>query len=63
MPKRPRGQYEFASTQNFHNLETPDRRHIIHRADLAEFKKNPEAPHEGAENSAEGTHALSRMEV
>jgi molybdopterin-containing oxidoreductase family iron-sulfur binding subunit len=43
------GQYEFASTQNFHDLETPDRRHIIHRADLADFKKNPAAAHEGAE--------------
>src|SRR5258708_6643716 len=43
------GQYQFASTQNFHDLETPDRRHIIHRADLADFKKNPEAAHEGAE--------------
>ncbi|MCU1232465.1 MAG: 4Fe-4S ferredoxin, iron-sulfur binding domain protein [Candidatus Solibacter sp.] len=41
--------YLFASTQEFHTLETPDRRHIIHRAELAEFKKNPEAPHEGAE--------------
>ncbi len=44
------GSYEFASTQNFHLLETPDRRHIIHKADLADFRKNPEAPHEGAEN-------------
>ena len=44
------GNYEFAHTQNFHLLETPDRRHIIHRADIAEFRKNPEAPHEGAEN-------------
>jgi molybdopterin-containing oxidoreductase family iron-sulfur binding subunit len=43
------GTYEFADTQNFHLLETPDRRHIIHRADLADFRKNPESPHEGAE--------------
>jgi len=43
------GKYEFADTQNFHMLETPDRRHIIHRADLADFRKNPAAPHEGAE--------------
>jgi molybdopterin-containing oxidoreductase family iron-sulfur binding subunit len=43
------GSYLFASTQDFHTLETPDRRHIIHHADLAEFKKNPEAPNEGAE--------------
>jgi MoCo/4Fe-4S cofactor protein with predicted Tat translocation signal len=46
--------HEFASTQNFHLLETPDRRHIIHHADLAEFKKNPEAPHEGAEVPPKG---------
>ena len=44
-----RGKYEFATTQNFHLLEAPDRRHIIHRADLAEFKNNPRAAHEGAE--------------
>jgi len=44
------GKYEFADTQNFHGLETPDRRHIIHRADLADFRKNPASPHEGAEN-------------
>ncbi|MEO8369813.1 MAG: TAT-variant-translocated molybdopterin oxidoreductase [Candidatus Solibacter sp.] len=44
------GNHEFADTQNFHNLETPDRRHIIHHADLADFHKNAEAPHEGAEN-------------
>ncbi len=43
------GSHEFASTQNFHMLEAPDRRHIIHKATIAEFKKNPEAPHEGAE--------------
>src|ERR1017187_2591385 len=43
------GKYEFADTQNFHLLETPDRRHIIHRADLADFLKNPASPHEGAE--------------
>ena len=43
------GKYEFADTQNFHLLETPDRRHIIHRADLADFRKNPASPHEGAE--------------
>jgi molybdopterin-containing oxidoreductase family iron-sulfur binding subunit len=43
------GKYLFASTQDFHMLETPDRRHIIHHADLAEFKKDPEAPSRGAE--------------
>src|SRR5262249_58971895 len=37
--------YEFADTQNYHALETPDRRHIIHKGDLAEFKKNPESVH------------------
>jgi molybdopterin-containing oxidoreductase family iron-sulfur binding subunit len=47
--ERTGGHYEFASTQNFHDLETPDRRNIIHRADLADFKKNPEVAHEGAE--------------
>ncbi len=44
------GTYLFAATQNFHALEDPDRRHIIHKADLEEYKKNPESPHEGAEN-------------
>ena len=49
MREKVSGSHDFSDTQNFHNLETPDRRHIIHRADLAEFHKNPEAPHEGAE--------------
>jgi MoCo/4Fe-4S cofactor protein with predicted Tat translocation signal len=44
------GRYLFASEQNFHVLDVPDRRHIIQKGDLAEFKKNPEAIHEGAEN-------------
>jgi molybdopterin-containing oxidoreductase family iron-sulfur binding subunit len=43
------GSYEFADSQNFHMLETPDRRHIIHNGDLAEFKKDPESVHRGAE--------------
>jgi Fe-S-cluster-containing dehydrogenase component len=43
------GDYLFATPQEFHALDTPDRRHIIHRATLAEFQKNPESPHEGAE--------------
>jgi molybdopterin-containing oxidoreductase family iron-sulfur binding subunit len=41
--------YPFATEQNFHTLETPDRRHIIHKGDLADFKKNPASIHEGAE--------------
>jgi len=48
------GKYEFASEQDFHALDTPDRRHIIHKGDLADFKKNPESVHEGAENPARG---------
>jgi molybdopterin-containing oxidoreductase family iron-sulfur binding subunit len=41
------GSYLFATTQNEFGLDS--RRHIIHQADIEEFKKNPEAPHEGAE--------------
>jgi MoCo/4Fe-4S cofactor protein with predicted Tat translocation signal len=41
------GEYLFASVQLFHTLDS--RRHTIHKADLEEYKKNPEAPHEGAE--------------
>ena len=62
-PRRFGGKYDSPTTQNFHLLETPDRRHIIHRADLAEFKKNPEAAHEGAEVPAARTHHLPRVEV
>jgi molybdopterin-containing oxidoreductase family iron-sulfur binding subunit len=43
------GHYLFATEQNYHALEVPDRRHIIHKGDIAEFKKNPESIHEGAE--------------
>jgi molybdopterin-containing oxidoreductase family iron-sulfur binding subunit len=50
--QRVSGSYLFATEQNFHVLETPDRRHIIHKGDLAEFKKNPESIHEGAEAPA-----------
>jgi molybdopterin-containing oxidoreductase family iron-sulfur binding subunit len=42
--------YPFADTQNFQYLEDPDRRHIIHHGLLADFKKNPESIHAGAEN-------------
>jgi molybdopterin-containing oxidoreductase family iron-sulfur binding subunit len=38
---------QLVSTQNEHVLDT--RRHLIHKADIAEYRKNPEAVHEGAE--------------
>jgi molybdopterin-containing oxidoreductase family iron-sulfur binding subunit len=41
------GTYPFASAQNFHALDT--RRHIIRQASIEDYKKNPDAPHEGAE--------------
>jgi MoCo/4Fe-4S cofactor protein with predicted Tat translocation signal len=43
------GKYLFAATQDFHALETPDRRHIIHKGDIAEYRKQPESVHAGAE--------------
>ncbi|HXB73518.1 MAG TPA: TAT-variant-translocated molybdopterin oxidoreductase [Candidatus Acidoferrales bacterium] len=43
------GDYQFASTQDFHALDTPDRRHIIHRGDISEYRKQPESVHAGAE--------------
>ncbi len=39
--------YYFATTQNQHVLDT--RRHVYRHASIEEYKKNPEAPHEGAE--------------
>ncbi|HTS61630.1 MAG TPA: TAT-variant-translocated molybdopterin oxidoreductase [Candidatus Acidoferrales bacterium] len=48
------GKYVFATEQDYHALETPDRRHIIHKGDLADFKKNPESVHEGAETPSHG---------
>ena len=45
--KRASGSYVFATTQNERVLDT--RRHIYRHASLEEYKKNPEAPHEGAE--------------
>jgi molybdopterin-containing oxidoreductase family iron-sulfur binding subunit len=47
--ERVAGSHDFADTQNYHTLETPDRRHIIHKGELAEYKKNPESVHDGAE--------------
>jgi molybdopterin-containing oxidoreductase family iron-sulfur binding subunit len=41
------GKYQFAQTQNFQALDA--QRHIIRKANIDEYKKNPEAPHEGAE--------------
>ena len=40
------GKYQFASAQDFQALDT--RRHIIRKADIAEYKKDPETPHHGA---------------
>ena len=45
--KKTSGSYLFANTQNQQALDT--RRHIIHAADIAEYRKNPESVHEGAE--------------
>jgi MoCo/4Fe-4S cofactor protein with predicted Tat translocation signal len=45
--KKISGSYVLATTQNEHALDT--RRHIYRHADLQEYLKNPEAPHEGAE--------------
>jgi len=45
--KKTAGAYLFATTQNNHALDT--RRHVYRHADLQEYLKNPEAPHEGAE--------------
>ena len=46
------GKYEFATTQNDHVLDS--RRHIIHKGDIEDYKKNPESVHEGAETPAKG---------
>ncbi len=46
------GSYLFATTQNQHALDT--RRHIYREADLGEYLKNPEAPHQGAETPPPG---------
>ena len=47
--KKISGSYLLAITQNQHILDT--RRHIYRHADIAEYKRNPEAPHEGAETT------------
>ena len=39
--------YVFASVQNFHILETE--RHTIRKADIADYRKNPEVTNEGVE--------------
>jgi MoCo/4Fe-4S cofactor protein with predicted Tat translocation signal len=41
------GSYVFATTQNDHILDT--RRHIIHKGDIGEYRKDPESVHDGAE--------------
>ena len=49
--------YVFASTTNEFILEARNldsRRHIIHKADIEDYRKNPNAPHEGAETPASG---------
>ncbi len=47
VPKTAPGSYLLATTQNNHILDT--RRHVYRHANLQEYLKNPEAPHEGAE--------------
>jgi MoCo/4Fe-4S cofactor protein with predicted Tat translocation signal len=46
------GKYLIATTQSQHVLDT--RRHIIHKGDLAEYLKEPESVHEGAEAPPRG---------
>jgi len=41
------GSYAFASTQMDHVLDAS--RHIIHKGDIADYRKNPASVHEGAE--------------
>ena len=44
------GSYEFAATQDYHALDADGlNRHIIHNGTLADFKKNPESVHAGAD--------------
>jgi MoCo/4Fe-4S cofactor protein with predicted Tat translocation signal len=45
--KKTSGSYLFANTQQQQALDT--RRHIIHAADIEEYRKNPDSVHEGAE--------------
>jgi molybdopterin-containing oxidoreductase family iron-sulfur binding subunit len=44
--------YLIATTQNDHTLDTT--RHLVHKGDLAEYLKNPESVHEGAETPPRG---------
>jgi molybdopterin-containing oxidoreductase family iron-sulfur binding subunit len=46
------GIYLLANTQNDHVLDTD--RHLVHKGDLAEYLKDPEAVHAGAETPAPG---------
>ena len=50
--KQTAGSYDIATTQNDHVLDT--RRHIIQSGTLAEYLKDPESIHEGAEEPPRG---------
>ena len=50
--KKTSGEYPFATTQNDHILDP--RRHLLHKGELAEYLKNPESVHEGAEAPPRG---------
>ena len=50
--KKTSGSYLFATTQNEHILDT--RRHIIHKGDIEEYRKDPESVHAGAEAPPRG---------
>ena len=45
--KKTSGEYRFATTQNDHIIDP--RRHLVHKGDLAEYLKEPESVHEGAD--------------
>jgi MoCo/4Fe-4S cofactor protein with predicted Tat translocation signal len=50
--KKTDGTYLFATTQNQQVLDT--RRHVYRQAAIEDYKKNPEAPHEGVEAQPRG---------
>jgi MoCo/4Fe-4S cofactor protein with predicted Tat translocation signal len=50
--KKISGEYPFATTQSDHVLDT--RRHIFRSAEIEDYRKNPMAPHEGAEDPPRG---------
>jgi MoCo/4Fe-4S cofactor protein with predicted Tat translocation signal len=50
--KKASGTYVFATTQNEHALDT--RRHLYRQATIEDYKKNPEAAHEGVETIPRG---------